>query len=385
MKRICIVAAKRTPQGRLLGGLSKFSATRLGVAAAQAAMTGAGVDPAAVDLVIVGNVISAGLGQNIARQVAIGAGVPVAVPAYAVNMMCASGLQAIALAAQAIRAGEATVVLCGGAESMSNAPYLLERARGGYKLGDGTLVDSVLRDGLVDSFTARHMGDCIEELARSLNITRARQDEFAVQSQQRCAEARKRNAYADEIVAVGDLMDDEHPRPDTTLTALSALKPAFAKDGAVTAGNASGINDGAAMLVVCDEQTARDKGWTPLAVFASAASAGCEPVHFGLGPVEAIRKLSDRAGVDPQQCDTIELNEAFAAQALACMGELKLDPAKVNPDGGAIALGHPIGASGARLAVHLAHKIHRGQSQRALASLCVGGGMGIAAMLEKYA
>ncbi|MCX5662747.1 MAG: acetyl-CoA C-acyltransferase [Planctomycetota bacterium] len=379
MTRIVIVGAKRTAQGRLLGALAKRTAAELGVAAAKAAL--GSIPAAAVDQVIVGNVVSAGLGQNVARQVGIGAGVPKEVPAYAVNMMCASGLQAVALAAQAIRAGDARVVLCGGTESMSNAPYLLDRARAGYKYGDATLVDSLLRDGLVDAFDHEPMGMGAEDLAAKFGITRPAQDAFALRSQQRWAQAQQRGAFADEIVALDGLDRDEHARPDTTLEKLATLKPAFKPGGTVTAGNASGINDGAAMLVLCDEATAKKEGWRPLAVFESAAAAGVEPRMFGIGPVAATRRLCGATNIKIDAFDTIELNEAFAAQALSVMQELALDEGRVNPDGGAIALGHPIGASGARLAVHLAHRIARGESKRSLATLCVGGGMGIAAAI----
>jgi len=383
--RIVVVSACRTPQGRFLGGLASSSAAQLGAIAAEAALARASIAPDAIDQVIVGNVLGAGLGQNVARQVAMGARVPVGCPAFSVNMMCASGLQAVALAAQAIAAKNASVVLCGGVESMSRAPYLLERARTGYKLGHGNLVDSILRDGLTDSFTDKHMGECLEAMARQKGISRSRQDAFALHSQERAAAAKARGTFADELVAVGKVTEDEHPRADTTLAALSDLKPAFASEGgSVTAGNASGINDGAAMLVVCSETTAKAHGWKPLAVFAGCASAGCEPEQFGIGPVLATRALCDRYGYTLGQFDTVELNEAFAAQALACIDGLGLDADKVNPDGGAIALGHPIGASGARLVVHLAHRIARGESSRALATLCVGGGMGIAAALETY-
>jgi acetyl-CoA C-acetyltransferase len=382
--RVVVVSACRTPQGRFLGGLASSSAAQLGAIAAEAALARASIAPDAIDQVIVGNVLGAGLGQNVARQIALGARVPVASPAFTVNMMCASGLQAVALAAQAIAAQNASVVLCGGVESMSRAPYLLERARTGYKLGHGNLVDSILRDGLTDSFTDKHMGECLESMARQKSIGRSRQDAFALRSQERAAAAKARGAFADELVAVGKVTEDEHPRADTTLAGLSALKPAFADGGTVTAGNASGINDGAAMLVVCSETTAKAHGWKPLAVFAGCASAGCEPEQFGIGPVLATRALCDRYGYTLGQFDTVELNEAFAAQALACIDGLALDADKVNPDGGAIALGHPIGASGARLVVHLAHRIARGESSRALATLCVGGGMGIAAALETY-
>ena len=373
MKPIWIVAAKRTPVGRFLGGLAKKSAVDLAVAAGKAALTG--IDPASIDLVIVGNVLGAGLGMNVARQTGIGVGLPVAVPAYTVNMMCASGLQAVILAAQAIETGSARMVLCGGTESMSNAPYLLARARSGYKFGDGVLVDSMLRDGLTDAFSHEHMGLTAERVAEKFNITREAQDRFAALSQQRWFEASKARRFADEIVPVDKLDKDEHPRPETTAETLAGLKPVFNPKGTVTAGNASGVNDGAAMLVVCDEARGRELGLSPLAVITASASVGCEPSLMGLGPVYATRRVSK----NPGEFDMVELNEAFAAQSLACVQELGLDEARVNPDGGAIALGHPIGATGARLLVHLAHR----HPAKGLATLCVGGGMGCAVVIER--
>jgi len=373
MKPIWIVSAKRTPQGRFLGGLAKKSAVDLGVVAAKAAL--ARLDGAWVDSVIVGNVLGAGLGMNVARQVALGAGLPVGVPACTVNMMCASGMQAVRLAVQAIGSGEARVVLCGGTESMSNAPYLLNRARSGYKLGDGVLIDSLLRDGLTDAFSDEHMGVTAERLAERYGISRAAQDAFAATSQQRYAAALAAGHFREEIVAVDKMEQDEHPRPDTTVATLGTLKAAFDKSGTVTAGNSSGLNDGAAMLVVCEEERGRELGLSPLARITASVAVGCEPAEMGLGPVHATRRISR----DMSEFDLIELNEAFAAQSLACMQELGLDGEKVNVDGGAIALGHPIGASGARLLVHLAHR----KPRRGLATLCVGGGMGCAMVVER--
>jgi acetyl-CoA C-acetyltransferase len=381
MTRICIVAAKRTPQGRFLGALAKRSAAELGIAAGRAALHG--IDPAAIDQVIVGCVLQAGLGMNVARQIGVGLGLPIDRPAFTVNMMCASGLQAVSLAAQSIKAGDARAVLCGGTESMSNAPYLLERARAGYKLGDGTLVDALLRDGLVDAFDREHMALSAERLAGRFNITRPQQDAFALRSQQRAAAASGGGVFRDEIVELDELKADEHPRGDTTLDKLASLKPAFSKDGSITAGNASGINDGAAMLVVCDEGYAKQRGWRPLAFIGGWSAVGCDPKVMGLGPVHATRKLCASCAGQPNDFDTVEINEAFAAQALACVSELQLDEARVNPHGGAIALGHPIGASGARLVTHLAHRVSRGEVKRGLATLCVGGGMGVAMAVEK--
>jgi acetyl-CoA C-acetyltransferase len=372
-KPIWIAAAKRTPQGRFLGALVKRSAVDLGVVAAKAAL--AGIDPASIDAVIVGNVLGAGLGMNVARQIAIGAELPVTTPAFTVNMMCASGMQAVILAAQMIRSGAARAVLCGGTESMSNAPHLLNRSRTGYKLGDGVLIDSLLRDGLTDAFSDEHMGMTAERLAERYKITREAQDRFAARSQQRYADANAAGHFRDEIVPVDKLTADEHPRPETTVATLGTLKPAFGASGTVTAGNSSGINDGAAMLVVCEEARGIELGLEPLVTIADSASVGCEPSLMGLGPVYATRRLSR----DPGEFDMIELNEAFAAQSLACVGELGLNEEVVNVDGGAIALGHPIGASGARLLVHLAHR----RPKRGLATLCVGGGMGCAIIVRR--
>jgi acetyl-CoA C-acetyltransferase len=372
-KRIWIVSAKRTPQGRFLGALAKHTAVDLAVIAGKSTLSG--IDPALIDSVIVGNVLGAGLGMNVARQVGIGVGLPVGTPAFTVNMMCASGMHAVMLAVQSVQGGSARMVLCGGTESMSNAPYLLERARSGYKLGNGVLVDSMLRDGLTDAFSGEHMGLTAERIAELYKISREEQDRFAASSQQRYAKARAAGIFSDEIVPVEKLEHDEHPRPDTTFESLSALKPAFNAKGTVTAGNSSGMNDGAAMLVVCDEERGHECGLKPLMMIAASTAVGCEPSLMGLGPIHATRKVSSDAG----EFDMIELNEAFAAQSLACIKELKLDEAKVNPDGGAIALGHPIGASGARLLVHLAHR----KPKRGLATLCVGGGMGCAVVVER--
>lgn len=386
--RVCIVAARRTPQGRFLGALAKRSAVALAVHAGGAALEG--IDAGVVDLVVLGNVVAAGQGMNIARQVALELGLPVHVPAYTVNMMCASGMQAVALAAQAVLGGEARAVLCGGTESMSNAPYLLARAREGYKLGDGKLVDALLRDGLVDTSIGEHMALTAECLARQYGVSREEQDGFALRSHRLYFEALAAGHYSDELAPMDGLDRDEHARPDTSLEKLASLKPAFDPEGTITAGNASGINDGAALMLVCEEGTAAQRGWQPLATLVGWAATGCEPRLMGLGPVHATRKLCQRLECDLAAFDTIEINEAFAAQTLACLREWRLDADAprgeargrgVNPDGGAIAVGHPIGTSGARLLVHLAHRIARGSTRRALATLCVGGGMGMAAAL----
>lgn len=380
--RICIVAAKRTPQGRFLGGLAEYSAVSLARHAASPMFEQ--ISRERVDQVIVGNVLSAGQGMNIARQVALELGLPLQVTAYTVNMMCASGMKAVTLGAEAIMAGQADVVLAGGSESMSRAPYLLERARTGYRFGDGVLVDTVLRDGLVDNRIKKHMAITAERLAKEHGIAREAQDAFALRSHRRYFEAQAAGRFEAEIVPVDKLRCDEHPRADCTLEKLASLKPAFDAEGTITAANSSGINDGAAMVVLCRESTARRHGWQPLCTLTNWAAVGCDPERMGLGPVHAVEKLCERFGGHVEDFDTIELNEAFAAQALACLEAWRLpDDRHVNPDGGAIAIGHPIGASGARLVVHLAHRIHRGETQRGLATLCVGGGMGIAVALER--
>jgi acetyl-CoA C-acetyltransferase len=381
MRPVDIVAARRTPQGRLMGKLGKLSALDLALIAAQGAM-GKTIAPDQVDAVIMGNVLSAGLGMNIGRQVAVKLGLPLDRTGTTVNMMCASGMYALVLAVQSIAAGEHSVVLCGGTESMTGAPYLLPKARTGYRLGDGKVVDSMVNDGLTDPFSETHMGLTAETLAREYGITREAQDAFAAGSQQRYGSAAAAGRFDDELVPAGELDADEHPRPGTTVEKLATLKPVFKPDGTVTAGNASGVNDGAAALIVCAPETSAKYGWTPLARVTGYATIGCDPARMGLGPVHATRKLCQERQMDLALFDTIELNEAFAAQALACMQDLTLDASRVNPDGGAIALGHPIGATGARLITHLSHRIARGETQHGLATLCVGGGMGAAVALE---
>lgn len=386
MSDVVILAAKRTPIGRFLGGLTDVSAAELGIAAGEAAL--AGINRNDVDQVIIGNVLSAGLGMNVARQIGVGLKIPMATPAFTVNMMCASGLQSILLAAQAIRAGDAKCVLCGGVESMSQAPYLLERARSGYKFGDGTLVDSILRDGLVDAFGHGHMAHTVEGMAFDMGISRADQDAYAWQSQQRTAMAMSSRVFEAELVPVKKVTADEHPRSDTTLERLASLKPAFGHPagtsmaGTVTAGNASGINDGAAVLVVAAAKWAEDRGYRPLARLIHGVTVGCTPQRMGLGPVPALQELQLQTKSHIQDGDWVEINEAFAAQVLACCQKLNLDPGRINPHGGAIALGHPIGMSGARLAVHVVHQLAAGKTRRGYAALCVGGGMGIAARFD---
>ncbi|HWL09212.1 MAG TPA: thiolase family protein [Planctomicrobium sp.] len=372
-KPIWIVGAKRTPQGRFLGGLSQQSAVDLAVTAGRAALQG--IAPTLVESVIVGNVLGAGLGMNVARQVGVFLGLPITTPAYTVNMMCLSGLQAVMLAAQEIRSGNSRMVLCGGTESMSRSPYLMNRVRTGLKFGHAELVDSLLCDGLTDPFDREHMALTAERVAGMYQISREAQDQFALASQQRYTAAHQAGRFQDEIVPVNGVMQDEQPRPDSTLEGLARLKPQFSQTGTVTAGNASGLNDGAAMLVVCDAETGEQQGLKPLMIIREMAAIGCDPKIMGLGPVHAVRKI----GRPVDDYDMVELNEAFAAQSLGCIRELDLDESRVNPDGGAISLGHPLGASGARLLVHLAHR----QPRRGLATLCAGGGMGGAIVLER--
>lgn len=375
---IWIVGAKRTPFGRFLGALAAHSPVDLAVAAGRAAL--GSMDRERVDLCLLGNVLSAGQGMNMARQLALALELPVATPAFTINQMCASGLTAVLQGVQAIRAGEARVVVCGGAESMSQAPRLLCDGRGGKKLGDQTLVDSLLRDGLVDP-SGEHMGITAERLATRFQISREAQDAYAARSHRRAA-AGQADAFPERI-DLKELAHDEQVRPDTTVERLARLPAVFSRDGTVTAANASGINDGAAVLVLAAAATAREEGWAPLARVTGWATVGCDPLTMGLGPVFAARKLCARFGFRPDRFDAVEINEAFAAQVLACLAELEVgEPERVNLHGGAIALGHPIGASGARLAAHLAHRIASGRAASALGALCVGGGMGIAIALE---
>lgn len=383
MSRIAVIAARRTPQGRFLGTLAKLSAVDLAVSAGRAVLDDLPDSEItkSIERTIVGNVLSAGSGMNVARQVGVRLGLPIDGTAFTVNMMCASGMKAIMLGCEAIAAGSAQVVLCGGTESMSQAPFLLNRARMGLKLGDATLVDSLLNDGLVDAFDRKHMGLSAERLAEDFEIGRLAQDEFAARSQSRYAIAFAAGRFASEMVPTSGLGVDEHPRPETTVDSLKKLTPVFDPKGSVTAGNASGINDGAAMVLLCSEAFAASRGIEPMALIEGFAEAGCDPARMGLGPVFATRRLLTRTGAKLEDFDTIEINEAFAVQTLACLQELGFDPENVNPDGGAIALGHPIGASGARMIVHLVHRIASGLTRQGLATLCVGGGMGAAIRL----
>lgn len=376
-----VVAAKRTPFGRFLGRLAHLSPVQLAVAAGEAAL--GSINRETIELTIFGNVLSAGHGMNLSRQIALALGVPVESPACTVNQMCASGMTSLLSGVAAIRSGEASVVLCGGTESMSQAPRLVRESRAGKKLGDVRLTDSLLNDGLMDPSSGRHMGLTAETLASRFSLTREEQDGFALSSHQRWAAAENRGLFAAERIALEGLATDEQARPDSSLEKLAQLAPAFTPEGTVTAANASGINDGAAVLLVASAAACERNGWTPLARITGWATVGCDPQTMGLGPVHAIRCLTERFNLAVESFDAVEINEAFAAQVLACLKELGLDASQINECGGSIAIGHPIGASGARLAGHLAHRIAAGEITTGLASLCVGGGMGIALALAK--
>jgi len=391
MDNAVILSACRTPIGSFGGALRELSAADLGAIVIREAIRRAGVDPADIGDVIMGCVLQAGAGMNVARQAALEAGIPVDVPAETVNRVCGSGLQAVVHAVEAVKAGYIDVILAGGTESMSNAPYLLKGARWGYRMGDAEATDSMLHEGLTCAIKGCHMGNTAEEIVRRFGVSRADQDAFAAESQRRAEQAVHAGAFDREIVPVDvprrkgppvTVSRDEYPRAGTTVERLAALKPAFAKEGTVTAGNSSGINDGAAALVVAAERKAKDIGRTPMARILSYCTTGVDPMIMGMGPVEAMRKAADRAGLTLDALDVIELNEAFAAQSVAVVRELGLDPARVNVHGGAIALGHPIGASGARVLTTLIHTLQARGGGRGAASLCVGGGMGTAMIVE---
>lgn len=392
MREVVIVSAVRTPIGSFGGGLSKLSAVDLGVIAAKEAIKRANIDPKEINEVLIGNVLSTGLGQNLARQIAIKSGVPVEVPSMTINKLCGSGLRTVSLAAQEIILGDADVILCGGAESMSNAPYIIKSARFGQRMGDGKLIDSMLEDGLLDAFDKYHMGITAENIADEWKISRDEQDEFAVKSQNKAETALKLGKFDEEIVKVeipqrkGEPLifdKDEYIKENITIEKLKKLKPAFKKDGSVTAANASGINDGAAMLIVMSKEKADSLGLKPLATIKAYGSAGVDPSIMGYGPVPAVKNALKRANWTVEELDLIEANEAFAAQAISVVRDLKLDESKVNVNGGAIALGHPIGASGARILVTLLHEMNRRDSKKGLATLCIGGGMGTALLVER--
>jgi acetyl-CoA C-acetyltransferase len=386
-----IVSAVRTPVGTVGGIFVEVPATTLGAIVVEEAIRRAGIDADQVEEILMGNVLQAGLGQNPARQAALGANLSTAVPAMTVNKVCGSGLKTVALAAQAIRLGDAECMVAGGMENMSRAPYLMDSGRYGYRLGHGQLVDVIIRDGLWCAFTDCHMGITAENVAKEWEVSRDDQDGFAVASQRKAGDAIKAGRFKDEIVTVPVarrketvLVDtDEHPRPATTLDVLSSLRSAFTKDGTVTAGNASGINDGAAAMVVMSASRAKAQGLTPLARIRSYASAGVEPRIMGIGPVPAARKAMDKAGVGVRDVDLFELNEAFAAQSVAVCRELAVPEDRVNVNGGAIALGHPIGASGTRILTTLLYEMARRDVELGIAAMCIGGGQGIAMVVER--
>jgi acetyl-CoA C-acetyltransferase len=391
MKEVVIVSAVRTPIGNFGGSLANFSAVELGAIAAREAIKRAGLSPAEINESIIGNILSAGLGQNIARQVAIRAGVPETSPAMAINKLCGSGLRAVSMAAQFIMLGDADIVLAGGTESMSNAPYLMTKARNGYRMGHGQVFDSMIMDGLTDAFNEYHMGITAENIAEQWGITRDEQDAFAVKSQNKTEAAQKAGKFTDEIIGIeipqrkGDPImcsNDEFPKHGLTLEQLVKLKPAFKKDGTVTAGNASGINDGASMLVVMSMEKAKLLGLKPLVKIRSYANAALDPKIMGYGPVPATRAALLRAKMNIEDIDLIEANEAFAAQSIAVLRDLNLNPDIVNVNGGAIALGHPIGASGARILTTLIYEMKRRNAATGLATLCIGGGQGTALIIE---
>lgn len=392
MNKAIIVSLARTPIGGFNGTLANVSAKELATVVIKEALKRANLNPDQVDEVMMGCVLQAGLGQNVARQAALAAGIPEEKPAMTVNQVCGSGLRAVALAAQAIMLGDADIVVAGGTENMSQAPYIMKNARNGYRMGHGELIDSMISDGLWCAIGDTHMGITAENLAEKYNISREEQDEFAAASQNKAEAALNSNRFAEEIVPVvipqrrGDPIvfnRDEHPRAGVTVESLAKLRPAFKKDGTVTAGNASGINDGAAAVVVMSEAKAKELGITPLAAIRSYASAGVDPAHMGLGPVPATRKALAKAGLQLSDIDLIEANEAFAAQALAVAKELGFDMERVNVNGGAIALGHPIGASGTRILVTLISEMQKRDVRLGLATLCVGGGMGVSMIVER--
>ncbi len=387
---VFIVAAKRSAIGRLGGALSDLSAADIGARVIAHLLKEADVDPAAIDEVIIGQVLAGGAGQNPARQASLRGGLPVNVPASTLNMVCGAGQKSIHMAAQAIKAGDADLILTGGQDSMSRAPHIVEKARFGQKMGDISMRDMMVLDGLWDAFHDVHMGVTVEQIARRFQITRTEQDEFALASQQKALAAQTAGRFTTEIAPISlesrkgrQILDaDEHPR-ETTLRHLSAMRPAFEANGTITAGNASGLNDGASAVLVASEKRMNELGLMPLARVASYASFGMDPMDMGLAPAGAARAALRIAGWSVNDLDVMEVNEAFAAQAIAVHGEMRWDPARANPNGGAIALGHPLAASGSRIVVSLVHEMVRCKAKRGLATLCIGGGMGVALCLER--
>lgn len=392
MREVVIVSAVRTAIGTFGGSLKDVPAAELGAIVIKEAVNKAGIKPELVEEVVMGNVIQAGQGQNVARQAAIKAGLPVEIPSMTINKVCGSGLRSVALAAQMIKAGDCDVVVAGGMENMSAAPYAIPGARWGQRMGDGKLVDTMIKDALWDAFNDYHMGVTAENIAKDWNLTREMQDEFALNSQLKAEKAIKEGKFVDEIVPVvipqrkGEpkvFDQDEFPRFGATIEGMAKLKPAFIKNGTVTAANASGINDGAAAFVVMSAEKANELGLKPMAKILSYGSKGLEPSIMGYGPFHATKKALESAGLTVNDIDLIEANEAFAAQSLAVAKDLNFDMEKVNVNGGAIALGHPVGASGARILVTLLHEMEKRESKRGLATLCIGGGMGTALIVER--
>lgn len=392
MRDVVIVSAVRTPVGSFCGALGKMAAADLGAIVIKEAINRAGIKPEQVDEVIMGNVIQAGLGQNPARQASMNAGIPMEVPSWTLNKVCGSGLKTIVCAAQAIMTGDADIVVAGGMESMSLAPYVLNKARTGLRMGNDTIVDSMINDALTDAFDKIHMGITAENIAEQFGISREEQDRYAVQSQNRAEASIKAGKFVEEIVPVtipqrkGDpvvVSQDEFPRFGATYEGVAKLRPAFKKDGTVTAGNASGINDGAGALVIMAKEKAEELGLKPMATITSWGSAGVDPKIMGTGPIPASRKALAKAGLKIEDIDVVEANEAFASQTLRVAKELNLDMAKTNVNGGAIAIGHPVGASGTRILVSLLYEMKRSNAHRGLATLCIGGGQGIALIVER--
>jgi acetyl-CoA C-acetyltransferase len=391
MEDVVIVAAGRTAIGKFGGTLSKIPATELGAQVIKQLMAKTGIDPAAISEVIMGQVLTAGVGQNPARQAVIKAGLPDSVPASTLNVVCGSGLRAVHLAAQAIKCGDAEIVIAGGQENMSASPHVLNGSREGFRMGDVKMTDTMIVDGLWDVYNQYHMGVTAENVARKFEISRAEQDEFALQSQLKAEAAMKAGRFKDEIIPVEiaskkgtTIFDtDEYPKHGATLEGLASLRPAFNKEGSVTAGNASGLNDGAAAVILMSASKAQQLGLTPIARIKAYSLSGLDPTIMGMGPVPAARACLEKAGWTHEEVDLMEINEAFAAQAVAVNKQMGWDTSKINVNGGAIALGHPIGASGARVLVTLLHEMVRRDAKKGLASLCIGGGMGVALAVER--
>lgn len=391
-KKIVLAGACRTPIGKMGGMFTNTYTPELATIVVKEALKRSGVPAEAVDEVILGCVFQGGIGQNVARQASVYAGIPISTPAFTLNNLCGSGLKSINVAAGLIQSGQADVIVAGGAENMTNAPYLLKKARFGYRLNDGVLVDSMQNDGLWDTFHHYPMGITAENVAEKYGITRQMQDEFAANSQQKCQKAIAEGKFKDEIVPVEVkqkkqtvLVDkDEPPRANVTAESISKLRPAFKKDGTVTAANSSGINDAASAIVVMSEEKAKELGIKPMAYWIDGASAGVDPAYMGLGPIDATKKVMARTGMSVKDMDLVEANEAFAAQSIEVCRELNFDMDKVNVNGGAIALGHPVGCSGARILTTLLYEMQKRKSEYGLATLCVGGGMGVATIVKRY-